>query len=119
MRKTPDVSQISALVGVAIQIFHSIRRTGLHRAGANTDAMAQSAISPPGRLLASNCFQCHGTTVAAPGFDKLTGKSASKLYKKLKEFQSGGEGENIMARHAMGLTDAQLRELAQWLSTQK
>lgn len=87
--------------------------------GANTDAMAQSAISPPGRLLASNCFQCHGTTAAAPGFDKLTGKSASKLYKKLKEFQSGGEGENIMARHAMGFTDAQLRELAQWLSTQK
>lgn len=87
--------------------------------GANTDAGAQSAVSPPGRLLASNCSQCHGTTAAAPGFDKLTGKSASKLYKKLKEFQSGGEGENIMARHAMGFTDAQLRELAQWLSTQK
>jgi len=24
-------------------------------------AMAQSAAPPPGRLLASNCFQCHGT----------------------------------------------------------
>ena len=73
---------------------------------------------PPGRLLASNCFQCHGPSDAAPGFDKLTGKSASKLYNELKEFQSGGEDENIMAYHARGFTDAQLRELTLWLSTQ-
>jgi sulfide dehydrogenase [flavocytochrome c] flavoprotein chain len=70
----------------------------------------QEAISPPpGRLLASNCFQCHGPNEASPGFDKLTGKPASKLYKELKEFQSGGEGENIMAYHAGGFTDVQLR----------
>lgn len=81
-------------------------------------ALGQSAMSPPGRLLASNCFQCHGPSGATPGFDKLTGKSASKLYNELKEFQSGGEGENIMAYHARGFTDAQLRELTQWLSTQ-
>jgi cytochrome c553 len=80
---------------------------------------AQDAISPPpGRLLASNCFQCHGPTKTSPGFDKVTGKSAGKLYSKLKEFQSGGEGETIMAYHARGYTDRQLRELAQWLSTQ-
>lgn len=83
-----------------------------------SSALGQSVISPPGRLLASNCFQCHGTSDTAPGFEKLTGKSASKLFKELKEFQSGGEGENIMAYHARGFTDAQLRELTQWLSTQ-
>ena len=82
-------------------------------------SLAQTAMSPPGRLLASNCAQCHGTTDTAPGFDKLTGKSANKLFNKLKEFQSGSEGENIMARHAMGFTDAQLRELTHWLSTQR
>jgi sulfide dehydrogenase cytochrome subunit len=81
-------------------------------------APAQNAASPPGRLLASNCSQCHGTSEQGPGFDKLTGKSAAKLYKELKEFQSGKEGENIMARHAMGFTDAQLRELSRWLSSQ-
>ena len=82
-------------------------------------AQAQTAVSPAGRLLASNCFQCHGTNGKGPGFDKLAGKSASELYKEMKEFQSGKEGDNIMARHVMGYSDAQLRALAQWLSTQR
>ena len=86
--------------------------------GVSSSSLAQSIISPPGRLLASNCLQCHGANDTAPGFEKLTGKSASKLLKELKEFQSGGEDENIMAYHARGFNDAQLRELTQWLSTQ-
>ncbi len=75
--------------------------------------------TPAGRLLASNCFQCHGTNGKGPGFDRLAGKSASELYKEMKEFQSGKEGDNIMARHVMGYSDAQLQALAQWLSTQR
>ncbi len=54
----------------------------------------------------------------AAGFDKLTGKSADKLYRKLKNLQSGEEGDSIMARHALGFSDAQLRELTQWLASQ-
>ena len=84
--------------------------------GVISAGLAQSA--GPGRLLASNCSQCHGTSEQAAGFDKVTGKPADKLYRKLKDFQSGKEGENIMARHAMGFSDAQLRELTQWLSSQ-
>lgn len=80
---------------------------------------AQTAVSPPGRLLASNCFQCHGTNGNGPGFDKLSGKSATKLFKEMKEYQSSEEGDGIMARHAMGYSDAQLRALSQWLSQQK
>lgn len=87
--------------------------------GASGASVAQGANSPPGRLLASNCSQCHGTTDRAPGFEKLIGKRANKLYRGLKKYQSGAEGENIMARHAMGFTDAQLRDIAQWLSTQQ
>lgn len=79
-------------------------------------AAAQSV--PAGRLLASNCFQCHGTNGRGPGFDRLAGKSANELYSDLKEFQSGKEGNGIMAKHAMGYTDAQLRALADWLSKQ-
>ncbi|MFD2451435.1 c-type cytochrome [Ideonella paludis] len=37
---------------------------------------------PAGRLLASNCFQCHGTNGAGPGFDRLAGKSANEILKK-------------------------------------
>ncbi len=86
---------------------------------ASQAALAQTTVSPPGRLLASNCFQCHGTNGNGPGFDELTGKSASKLFKEMKEYQSGEEGEGIMAVHAMGYTDAQLRELSQWFSQQQ
>ena len=87
----------------------------------STSAIAQTTAStvPNGRLLASNCFQCHGTNGKGPGFDRLAGKSASSIYGDLKEFQAGQEGNGIMARHALGYTDAQLQALAQWLSTQR
>lgn len=74
---------------------------------------------PAGRLLASNCFQCHGTDGKGPGFERLAGKSASELFNKLKQYQSGSEGTGIMAKHAMGYTDAQLQALANWLATQR
>lgn len=74
---------------------------------------------PPGRLLASNCFQCHGTNGQGPGFDRLTGKSTQEIYKELVEFRSGKEGKGIMARHTMGFTDTQLRDLSAWLATQR
>lgn len=86
---------------------------------ASSVATAQSEPSPPGRLLASNCFQCHGTNGKGTGFERLTGKSADKLFKEMKEQQSGKEGEGIMSRHAHGYSDAQLRELTRWLAAQR
>jgi cytochrome c553 len=87
--------------------------------GLSLGAQAQTNTPPAGRLLASNCFQCHGTNGKGPGFDKLAGKSSSEIYKDLKEFQSGKEGNGIMAKHALGYTDAQLLSLSSWLSTQR
>jgi cytochrome c553 len=84
---------------------------------AGLNATAQT--TPVGRLLASNCFQCHGTNGKGPGFDTLAGKSASEIYKEMLEFRSGKEGNGLMAKHSLGYTDAQLRQLAQWLSTQR
>ena len=81
-------------------------------------AGAQSA-DTTGRLLASNCFQCHGTNGKGPGFDRLAGKAANEIFNEMKEFQSGQEGRGIMARHAMGYTDAQLRDLSTYLSRQR
>jgi sulfide dehydrogenase cytochrome subunit len=72
-----------------------------------------------GRLLASNCFQCHGTNGKGPGFDSLAGKSSNEIYKELKEFQSGKEGNGIMAKHAMAYTDEQLKLMSAWFATQK
>jgi len=79
----------------------------------------QAQIPPAGRLLASNCFQCHGTNGKGPGFDTIAGRSSDEIYKKLLEFRAGKEGDGLMTTHALGYTDAQMRLMSQWLSTQR
>lgn len=80
---------------------------------------APPAAPPTGRLLASNCAQCHGTNGKGPGFERLAGESAREIYSELKEMQSGKEGSGLMTQHAKGYTDAQLRALADYLSKQR
>jgi len=102
---------------------HQSRRKLLRLAGTllliSSGLCANAQTSPAGRLLASNCFQCHGTNGKGPGFDTLAGKSASEIYQELIEFRSGKDGNGLMAKHSLGYTDAQLRQLSQWLSTQR
>lgn len=75
------------------------------------------AAPPPGRLLASQCFQCHGTQgQAVSGFESITGKSANEMYKELLEM-SQRRPENIMDYQARAYTPAQLRLIAAYLST--
>jgi sulfide dehydrogenase cytochrome subunit len=82
-------------------------------------SIAQSAAvsPPPGRLLASNCFQCHSISGTTSGFDNIKGKSSNELYDEMMDFKSGREGNGLMARHAMGYTDAQIRLIADYLAT--
>ena len=82
-------------------------------------AAAQTTAPPEGRLLASNCFQCHGTD-GRSGFEEINGKSSTEIYSKLKEMQrkQPGTGDyDIMVPHAKGYTDAQLLKISQYLST--
>ena len=74
-----------------------------------------AAAQPPGRLLASQCAQCHGTNGQGPGFDELAGKSANDLYNDLREMKLRPV-EGIMDRQARGYTDQQLRLIAEYLS---
>jgi len=70
----------------------------------------------PARLLASNCFQCHGTN-GSGGFDRIQG--SNELLSELRKFASGEEDPSgIMAAHAVGYTDAQLQLIADFLSKQ-
>ena len=81
-------------------------------------AAAQST-PPDGRLLASNCFQCHATD-GRGGFEQINGKSPTEIYSKLREMQlkqPGTEDYGIMIPHAKGYTDAQLLKISQYLST--
>jgi cytochrome c553 len=73
--------------------------------------------STNGRLLASNCFQCHGTN-GSGGFDNIAGENESEILAYLRKFASGAEGDGIMAAHAVGYTDAQMQAISKYLATQ-
>lgn len=78
---------------------------------------AQAAGTPPnGRLLASNCFQCHGTDgKAVSGFEKLSGMSASELRQEMAEMKRKTGG--IMNAHAAAYTDTQITAIAAYFSS--
>jgi len=85
-------------------------------AGAALLVAAVPASAEPGRLLASQCAQCHGTNGAGPGFAELAGKSSYDLFHGLLEMKYRPI-EGIMDRQARGYTDEQLRLIADYLST--
>lgn len=80
-----------------------------------------AAAQDVGRLLASNCFQCHGTN-GSGGFERLTGESAAEIYNELKEMQgdpaTAEREEEIMVVHANGFTDAELKLIAAFFAKQ-
>ncbi len=90
---------------------------GLAFALATLPALAQtsSAEPPPGRLLASNCFQCHGTN-GSGGVESIRGDSVNEIYSELKEMQRKSTPK-MMDMHARGYTDAEIKLLATYLST--
>ena len=63
-----------------------------------------------GRLLASNCFQCHGT-LGTGGFDSIRGKDAREVLK----FLNKPASSEIMAAHTQGYTPAQLQKIIAYL----
>ena len=71
--------------------------------------MAQPA-STSGRLLASNCFQCHGTG-GLGGFERIRGGEANEVF----GYTSLGASSSIMAAHAQGFTPAQLQAIVTYL----
>ena len=97
---------------------HAILLAAALAAPALVHGQTPAPVSAPGRLLASNCFQCHGTD-GRGGFDKLAGKSASEIVKELKEMRAENKPGEIMNRHAAGYTDAQLKLIGDYFATRK
>lgn len=64
-----------------------------------------------GRLLASNCFQCHGTG-GVGGFESIRGSEASEV---LEYLTAPNPRADIMAAHAQGYTRAQLESVIRYL----
>lgn len=84
-------------------------------------ALAQVACTAPdgGKLLASGCFQCHGTDGNNGAFDALAGDGQADMFNKLKDMKTKKVGANIMYPHAWGYTDAQLSCITLYFSKLK
>lgn len=78
--------------------------------GTAAAAPAAATASTEGRLLASNCFQCHGTN-GTGGFDSIRGGEADEI----REFLTKAASRDIMAAHAQGYTPAQLQKIIAYL----
>jgi sulfide dehydrogenase cytochrome subunit len=82
-------------------------------------AVAASAVAapPPGQLLASMCFQCHGTNgQAVGGFESISGKSSREMYTELLEMSKRKKPEGIMDLQVRAFTPTQLLQIATYLS---
>lgn len=83
---------------------------------ASSSVFAQTTTQPPtGRLLASNCFQCHGTD-GSGGFERLAGMSSSEIVSELREMRTKSNPD-IMEVHARGFTDAQLQLIGNYFAS--
>lgn len=75
------------------------------------------AAPPPGQLLASMCFQCHGTNGQAINFESIAGKSAREIYKELLEMSKRKKPEGIMDLQARAYTPNQILLISNYLAT--
>jgi cytochrome subunit of sulfide dehydrogenase len=69
-----------------------------------------------GRLLASNCFQCHATNGINGAFGNLAGVPQKDLLEKLNDMRRKTAGSNLMVPHARGYTSTDLYWITYYFS---
>lgn len=73
---------------------------------------------PAGRLLASQCAQCHGTDGrSVTDLETLAGADAKDMLNELLDMKYSDDTDDIMVRQAKGYSDVQLRLIAEYFST--
>lgn len=88
-------------------------------AGAASDTSTLTVPENGARLLAAQCFQCHGTDGnSVSSIDSLSGESEAELIEEMLEMQAEAEPDDIMHKHAMGYTDEQIRLIAAYIAAQ-
>jgi sulfide dehydrogenase cytochrome subunit len=75
-----------------------------------------ATLNHPGRTLAANCFQCHGTD--GYGLEHLAGKKASEISGDLMEMGFKNPRSNIMSVHAQAYTAEEIKLIADYFSKQ-
>ncbi|MDX1795101.1 MAG: cytochrome c [Hydrogenovibrio sp.] len=78
-----------------------------------------SAADVPAKV--KTCVGCHGVggNSLVPNFPKLAGQHAAYIEKALKDFRDGFRKDSTMQTFAKGLTDEEIKELANYYSSQK
>jgi len=71
------------------------------------------------RVLAASCAACHGTNGnSVGGTPVLAGLAPEKFKQQMLAFRSGEKASTVMFRHAKGLTETEIDQLAQHFSQQ-
>ena len=71
------------------------------------------------------CWSCHGKDAKSPMlpvYPKLAGQNADYLFNQMKDIKSGARanGQSAAMKGVMGMVnEAEMREIADWLATQK
>ncbi len=84
---------------------------GYDHSGSGSGTPVAQPANTTGRLLASNCFQCHGP-LGRGGFDNIRGGEAGEV----REYLGKTASADIMAAHAQGYTPAQLDAIVKYLN---
>ncbi len=83
-------------------------------------AASQAAELSRGAILAASCEGCHGTGGRSPGaIPAIAGKSADYLVETLESFRSGERPSTVMGRHVSGYSEDEIRQIAEYFSSQK
>jgi cytochrome c553 len=90
-------------------------------AAAVSIGLPAQAATPPKPDKVAVCTSCHGETGTSigPTFPDLAGQQDTYIEHALHAYQSGERKNPIMSAQATGLTDADIKSLALWYSSQK
>ena len=86
-----------------------------------------AAVQADGAALykSKTCWSCHGKDAKSPMlpvYPKLAGQNADYLFNQMKDIKSGARsnGQAAAMKGVMGMVnEAEMREIADWLATQK
>lgn len=85
--------------------------------------LASPALMAEGRdaaLLAASCAACHGTQGhSVGGTPSLAGLDQLYFIEQMQQFKTGERPSSVMMKYARGYTEAEIRLLADYFSSQK
>ncbi|MBU0655664.1 MAG: hypothetical protein KJ914_11120 [Gammaproteobacteria bacterium] len=87
--------------------------------GSSSGSTGGTGVTPPdgARLLASQCFQCHGTEGRSVGGIEGLAEEGGEAASEMLEMKYSSNTNDIMHRQAMGYTDEQIRMIGTYFSS--